>query len=90
MLQIHSDASYLSASKARHRVAVFFFFNNNPAQPEQAKLNGVIHVLWKIIKSVLGSAAKSEISSAFLNAHETIPIRNTLEELNHKQPANPI
>ena len=42
MLQIHSDASYLSVPKARSMSKVFFFLSNNPAQPDQAKINGVI------------------------------------------------
>ena len=50
-LQIHSDASYLSAPKARSRAACFFFLSNNPAQLDQAKINGAIHVLCKIIKA---------------------------------------
>ena len=90
ILQIHSDASYLSAPKARSRAAGFFFLSNNPAQPNQADLNGTIHVLCKIIKSVVGSAAESEIAAAYLNSHEAIPMRNTLQELGHKQPATPM
>ena len=67
-----------------------FFLSNNPVQPNQAKLNGAIHVRCKIIKSVVGSAAESEIASAFLNTHEATPMKNTLEELDHKQLATPI
>ena len=44
----------------------------------------------KIIKNVMGSAAETEIASAWSNAQEAIPIRNTLEALGHKQPPTPI
>ena len=90
MLQMHIDDSYMSAPKARIRASGFFFLSNNPVQPNQSKLNGAIHMLCKIIKSLVWSAAESEIASAFLNAHGEIPLRNTLEELCHKQPATPI
>ena len=68
----------------------FFFLSNNPDQSNQAHLNRTIHVLCKIIKSVVGSAAKSEIVAAYLNSHEAILMRNTLQELGHKQPATPM
>ena len=73
---MQSDASYLSAPKTRSRATGFFFLSINPAQPNQAKLKDVINVICKIIKSVVGSAVKSEIASALLNAHEAIPMRN--------------
>ena len=52
----------MSAPKERSRAAGFFFLNDNAAQLIQSKLNGAIHVLYKIINSVLGSAAESEIA----------------------------
>ena len=65
MFQIHSDKSYILALKWRDRSAAFFFLSNNPAQSDQAKLNGAIRVLDKIIKRVVGSVSESEIASAF-------------------------
>ena len=64
-LQIHIDISHLSSPKARSRASGFFFLSDDPAQPNQAKLNGTIYVLCKIIKSALGSVAESEIVAAF-------------------------
>ena len=90
VLHVHSDGSYLSAPKARSRAAGYFFLSDNPIQPQQAKMNGTVHVLCKIIKSVLGSAAECEIASAYMNAQEAVPMRNTLEELGHHQPPTPI
>ena len=88
MLQIYSDASYLSVPKARSRAVGFYFLSNNFARPSQAKLNGAIRLLCKIIKIVVGLAFESEITSAFLNTHEAIPIRCTLEELDCKKNSN--
>ena len=58
MLQIYSDASYLSAPKARSRAAGLFFLSDNPAQSCQAMINGAIHALCKIIKIAVGSVTK--------------------------------
>ena len=87
ILQIHSNASYLSVLKARSRAVGFFSLSNNPAQSNQADLNRTIYVLCKIIKSIVGSAAESKIVVAYLNSYEVIPMRNTFQELGHKQPA---
>ena len=35
----------------------------------------------------MGSAAESEIVAAYINGWEAIPIRTTLQELNHPQPS---
>ena len=37
----------------------------------------------------MSSAAEAELGALFLNAQEAVPIRNTLEELGHPQPATP-
>ena len=47
-------------------------------------LNGPIHVIAKIIKLVMASAAEAEICASFLAAQESIPIKTCLEELGHK------
>ena len=90
MLQTCSDTSCLSSPKEKSRTAGLFFLSNNSAQINQTKLNEATHVLCKIAKSALGLAAKSEIAAEFLNTHESMPMRNTLVELDYKQPATPI
>ena len=48
-------------------------------------LNGPTHVIAKIIKLVIVSAAEAEICASFLAAQGSIPIKACLEELGYKQ-----
>ena len=91
-LHIHSDASYLSAPKARSRASGFFFLSDHTSKlpPADASINGAIHITSKIIKRVMGSAAEAEIGAAYLNGQEGIPIRTTLIEMGHPQPPTPL
>ena len=59
-LHAHNDASYISDPKVRSRAAGPFFFGDKPTQrtpPLDTALNGHIHMVYKIIKNVMGSAA---------------------------------
>jgi len=87
---IKCDEPYLSALRARSRAAGFYFLSNQPVQPSQAKINGAIFVLCKILKNMMGLAVEVEIASTYLNAKEAIPIRNTLIKLDHPQPQTQI
>ena len=49
-------------------------------------LNGPIHVVSKILKFVVASAAEAEIGAEFIAAQESILILQCLEKLGHKQP----
>jgi hypothetical protein len=53
-------------------------------------INGSIATIAKIIKNVCSSAAEAEIAALFMNAKHALPLRTTLEELGHPQPATPI
>ena len=78
ILHVHSDASYLSEAKARSRAAGIFFLGNkfsDPINPSMPLSNGVVHVLCKIMKNVMSSAAKAEIGSTFLTARDALPLR---------------
>jgi hypothetical protein len=55
ILQIHSDASYLSVSHARIILGGLFYCGNKPAQAD--KLNGSILDTASVIKNVFASAA---------------------------------
>jgi hypothetical protein len=88
ILQIHSDASYLSVSHARSRLGGLFFLGNK--SPEQDKLNGSILNVAAVIKSVVASAAESEVGACFHNAQSGAPLRVTLTELGHAQPPTPL
>jgi hypothetical protein len=57
ILNIHSDASYLSVSNAQSRLGSLFFLGNKP--PKQQTLNGSILNVAAVIKNVVASAAES-------------------------------
>jgi len=87
ILHIHSNASYLSETKARSRAGGIFYLSNNSKTPP---LNGAIHIHSGIMRSVLASATEAEVGALFYNAQDGAMIRTTLEELGHLQPATPI
>ena len=91
ILNLHSDASYLSAANARSRAGGYFFLRSTPVNNEEPiKLNGAIHIQCTILKLVAASAAEAELGALFLNAQEAKVIRLILMELGHPQPKIPI
>jgi hypothetical protein len=90
ILNVHSDASYLSAPKARSRAGGYFFLGSLPRDGDPIKLNGAIHVTCTILKLVAASAAEAELGALFLNAQEAKVFRLVLAELGHPQPPTPI
>jgi hypothetical protein len=88
ILHIHIDASYLSVSKARSRLGGIFYLIYSP--PNEDKLNGSILKVASVIKNVVASAAESEVGACFQNSQAAAPLRVTLLELGHKQPATPL
>jgi hypothetical protein len=88
VLQVSSDASYLSEPAARNRTDIHFYLGNNDDRQQQ--INGPILCLSSIIKHVMSSAAEAEVGSIFSNAKEAAPLRVMLEEMGHKQPPTPI
>jgi hypothetical protein len=85
ILHIHSDASYLSVPKVRIRLGGLFYLGYNP--PNENKLNGSILSVASVIKNVVASATESEVGACFQNAQTAAPLRVTLLELGHEQPA---
>ena len=87
-LHIHSDASYLSEPKARSRAGGFFFLDGKddprPDSPPPP-VNGPAHILCEILRNVMASAAEAEPGGLFRNGQEGSVLRNTLEEMGHKQ-----
>jgi hypothetical protein len=82
ILNIHSNASYLSVSNARSRLGGLFFLGNK-------SLNGSILNVAAVIKNVVASAAESEVGACFHNTQSGAPLRVTLTELGHTQPPTP-
>ncbi len=90
ILNVHSNASYLSAPKARSRAGGDFFLGSIPQDNKPIIINGAIHITCTILKLVAASAAEAELGALFLNAQEAKVLRLVLEELGHPQPPTPI
>ena len=85
-LTVDSDAAYSVAPMARSRAGGFHYLGNK----DGLMLNGPAAVIAKIIKNVMASAAEAKIGALFMNAQLVAPMRVTLEELGHPQPATPL
>jgi hypothetical protein len=91
ILQVHSDASYLTEPGARSRVGGHFYLGNSPPIPgQQDILNGTLLTTTTIIRNVMSSAAEAELAALFHNARDAVSIRDTLHRMGHPQPPTPI
>ena len=84
VLYIHSNASFLSISRARSRAAGHFFLSDNPTDPntppiEIPPFNSPVYTSCKILDTVVGSVAEAEIGATYHDAQEACPIVTTLE-----------
>jgi hypothetical protein len=89
IMNIHLDASYLSAPNSCSRACGHFFLGWIPVDGEPIRLNGVFHMLCSILRFVVASAAEAELGALFLNCQEGMIFRLTLEDLGHPQPKPP-
>ena len=94
-LWAHSDASYLSESKARSRCGGFYYLSSRPNLPIRPDdrvppINGPILIQSKIIDTVMSSAQEAETGAGFYNAQQLVPLRIALDELGHQQGPTPI
>jgi len=85
ILHVHSDASFLSAPKARSRTAGYFHLTKRNHE-EQPFFNAPIHVDSKVLRHVMSSAAEAELGALFHNCKIAEVIRTTLKEMGHQQP----
>jgi hypothetical protein len=90
VLNIHSDASYLSAKGAKSRASGHFFLGSVPQDGHPIFLNGAIFSLSTLLKMVASSAAEAELGALFMCIKEGRIIRLTLTEMGHPQPPTPI
>jgi hypothetical protein len=88
ILRGHSDASYLSETKARSRAGGILFLTT--ASGNATTTNGSIDCFSSIIPSVVASAAEAEYSALFLLGQATEAIRATLQDLGYSQPATQV
>jgi hypothetical protein len=72
ILNVHSDTSYLSELNAHSCACSHFFMGWSPKDGDPIKLNGAFFTLFTILRFVVASAAKAELSSLFLNCKEGI------------------
>jgi hypothetical protein len=63
IIQIHSDASYISVSHARIRLEGLFFCGDKT--PKEDILNGSIVNVASVIKNMVASPAESEVGACF-------------------------
>ena len=75
VIAVHSDASYLSETKARSRVGGHFFLSENDEYPSN---NGAVLTIAQIIKAVISLAAEAEIGALYINSREAVPQRHIL------------
>jgi hypothetical protein len=78
-LQIQSDASYLSRTKARSVCGGIHYLGSETA------INGPFFCTSKMISCVVTSAAEAELGAVFQNAQKGAHFRNTLVELGYPQ-----
>ena len=75
VLAVHSNASYLSEPKARSRAGGHFFMSKDISFPPN---NGAVINIEQIMKTIMYSASESEIGAMYVNAHEAVPDRKSL------------
>jgi hypothetical protein len=72
ILNIHADASYLLEEKAHSRACGHFFRGWMPQDGAPIHLNGAFHVSTTILRFVVASAAKAELSALYHNCQTGI------------------
>jgi hypothetical protein len=72
ILNIHSDASYLSAPRARSRTCGHSFVGSIPKDNEPIVLNGAFHTSTAVMRFVVASAAEAELGALFHNCQTAI------------------
>ena len=65
ILNINSDASYLSEPRARSRIGGIFFLGSNPKPRQPIQLNGPIHTIGNICKFVVARCSLLHLSRRY-------------------------
>ncbi len=90
VLNIQSDASYLTEAKARSRLCRHFFMGWVPRNGEPIKLNGAFHVSANIMGFVVASAAEAELRALYHNCQTAIVFHDILNDMGHPQLKTPV
>ena len=70
ILNIHSDASYLSEANAHSRACGHFFMGWKPDASNPIKLNSAFFTLCSILRFVIASTAEAELGTFFLHCKQ--------------------
>jgi hypothetical protein len=81
ILYVESDASYLTAPKARSRASGYHYLSSHPKDPTKPPdpdtpappSNSAINILCQIMREVVSSAAEAELAVLFHNGKEACP-----------------
>jgi hypothetical protein len=90
ILNIHSDASYLSEANARSRACGHFFMGWMPKDGKSIHINWALHVSTSILHFVVASTAKAELGTLYHNCQTVNIFWLTLTEMGHLQPKTTI
>jgi hypothetical protein len=90
ILNIHSDASYLSNANAHSQACGHFFMGWKPDATKPIKLNGAFFTLCLILCFIITFATEAKLGALFLNCKQATIFCLTLEEMGHPQPPIPI
>ncbi len=86
ILSVHSNAGYCNEKKEQSQAGDHFYFsNNNPTPPN----NNANLTIASIIKNVMSLVAEAELGALYLNAKETVYLRQILREMRHPRPPTP-
>jgi hypothetical protein len=77
-LATHSNALYLSESKARSRAGGHMFMAGTEDIPIN---NGAVLNILQIVRAVMSSATEAELGTLFNNTKTTVSMQCTLEEM---------
>jgi hypothetical protein len=72
VMNIHSNASYLSETKSRSRSCGHFFVGWMPKNDKPIQLNGAFYVSMTILPFVVASAAEAKLRALFHNCQDGI------------------
>jgi hypothetical protein len=86
LLNVDSDALYLSKSDARSHACGHPLMGWSPNDGDLIRLNGSFYTSCTILHFVVASTAEAELRALLLNCKEGIIFHLTLEELGHPQP----
>ena len=90
VMNIHSNASYLSAPGTQRRMCGHLFMGWMPKDNEPIKLNGAFCTSSTLVQFVVSSAAEAKLGALFHNCQTAIIYRQTLANLRHPQPKMPV